>query len=83
MAKNNYSVKIVASGQTFEGKGETPLLALRSIPKPLKVMYEGVVTLSKGKKKVESIFWPVRLRRLFYNKLFQEVQMSKLCNLMK
>lgn len=78
-----YSVKIVASGQTLEGKGDTAVEALRSIPKPLKVMYEGVVTLSQGDRKVETIFWPVRLKRLFYNKMFQEIQMKKLCDLMK
>lgn len=78
-----YSLKIETVGKTYEAKGDTPLEALLSIPKPLKVMYRGIVTLSQGDKKVETIMWPVRLKRLFYNKLFQQVQMNKLCNLMK
>jgi len=81
MAK--YSVTIKTNHETFKGKGDTAIEALRSIPKPFKVMWEAVVTLEKDNKKSEVLMYPTRLRRLFYNKMFQEIQMNKLCTIMK
>lgn len=78
-----YTVTIKTNHDTYEGKGETPVIALRSIPKPFKVMWRAIVTLTDGKKKVETLMYPTRLKRLFYNKMFQEIAMQKLCTLMK
>lgn len=78
-----YSLTIKTNHDTYEGRGKTPVEALRSIPKPFKVMWRGVVTLTDGKKKVETLMYPTRLKRLFYNKMFQEIVMNKLCTLMK
>lgn len=83
MTKKNYSVTIKTNHDTYKGKGETPVEALRSIKTPLKIMWRGIVTVKEGKKKVETLMYPIRLRRLFKNKMFQEIQMKKLCNLMK
>lgn len=83
MKTKNYSVTIKTNHDTYKGKGETAVEALRSIPKPFKVMWRGTVTISDGKKKAETLMYPVRLRRLFYNKMFQEICMNKLCTLMK
>jgi hypothetical protein len=81
--KPKFSIIIKTNYETFKGKGETAVEALRSIKKPLKVMWRGTVTVEEGKKKVEILVYPVRLRRLFYNKMFQEIQMKKICSLMK
>lgn len=67
----------------YKGKGETAVEALRSIPKPFKVMWRGTVTLDDGEKKSQTLMYPTRLRRLFYNKMFQEIIMTKLCTIMK
>lgn len=81
--KNKYSVIIKTNHDTYEGTGETAVEALRSIPKPLKVMWRAMVSVTYGKKKIETLMYPVRLKRLFYNKMFQEIHMKKLCMLMK
>ena len=83
MTKKNYSVTIKTNHDIYKGKGETPIIALRSIPKPFKVMWRAMVTLTDGEKKVETLMYPTRLKRLFYNKMFQEIAMKKLCILMK
>ena len=81
--KKKYSLDIKTNHETFKGKGETPVEALRSIPKPFKVMWRAIVTLEGDEKKVETLMYPTRLKRLFYNKMFQEIVMNKLCLLMK
>lgn len=83
MNKKKYSVIIKTNHETWKGNGETPVEALRSIEKPFKVMWRATVSLIDGKKKIETLMYPTRLRRLFYNKMFQEIHMKKLCNLMK
>jgi hypothetical protein len=81
--KNKYSVTIKTNHETLKGKGATPVEALRSIAKPFKVMWRAIVTLDDGEKKVETLLYPTRLKRLFYNKMFQEIQMEKLWRIMK
>jgi hypothetical protein len=81
--KNKYSVTIKTNHDTYKGKGETPVEALRSIAKPFKVMWRAMVTLEDGEKKVETLMYPTRLKRLFYNKMFQEIAMKKLWAIMK
>jgi hypothetical protein len=78
-----YSITIKTNHDTYKGVGKTPVEALRSIPKPFKVMWRATVTLTDGEKKVETLMYPVRLKRLFYNKMFQEICMNKLCTIMK
>lgn len=81
--KNKYSLTIKTNHETYKGKGDTALEALRSIPKPFKVMWRATVTLEYDKKKAEVLLYPVRLKRLFYTKMFQEIFMHKLCTMMK
>lgn len=78
-----YSVTIKTNYDTYKGIGATPVEALRSIKRPFKVMWRATVTLGDSKKKAETLMYPTRLKRLFYNKMFQEIQMTKLCQLMK
>lgn len=81
--KNKYLVTIKTNHDTYKGKGDTALEALRSIPKPFKVMWRATVTVKYNKQKVETLMYPTRLKRLFYNKMFQEIAMNKLCQMMK
>lgn len=78
-----YSVTIKTNHDTYKGKGGTAVEALRSIPKPFKVMWRAIVTITDGKRKVETLMYPTRLKRLFYNKGFQEIAIQKLCQIMK
>ncbi len=82
-SKPNFSVTIKTNHDTYEGEGETAVEALRSIPKPFKVMWRATVTVKSGEKKIETLMYPVRLKRLFYNKMFQEIMMNKLTLFMK
>lgn len=81
--KKNFSLTIKTNHDTYKGKGESPVEALRSIEKPFKVMWRATVTLKKEKKKAEVLMYPTRLRRLFYNKMFGEIFMNKLSTIMK
>lgn len=78
-----YSLTIKTSIDTYKGKGDTAVEALRSIPKPFKVMCKGTVTLEYDKKRIEVVMYPTRIKRLFNNKMFQEIFMTKLCKMMK
>lgn len=78
-----FSISITLGTDVYKGEGASPIEALQSIPKPLKIMTKGVVRVSDGVKTKEVLMYPLRLRRLFYNKLFQAIQLKSLCTLMK
>lgn len=60
----SFSLKI--GSQVLEGKGHTPLEALRAIERPIKIITKGVLTISHGDKKKEMLFNVPRLKRVFY-----------------
>ena len=80
---SNYKVTVTIGADVYQGQGASPFLALSSVPKPLKIMHKGVFTITDGEKKREVLMLPVRLRRLFYNKLYQQIQLKSLCMGMK
>lgn len=82
-SRSNFSVTITMGTDVYKGEGETALAALSVIPKPVKIMAKGVVRITDGEKVKEVLMYPLRLRRLFYNKLFQEIQLKSLCMGMK
>ena len=81
--KPEYSITLTIGDDVYNGTGETALEALQSIPKPLKIMNKVVFSITDGVKKREVLMWPLRAKRLFYNKLFQEIQLKALCSGMK
>ena len=80
---SNISITLNIGGQIYVGEGETAIDALQAVPKPVKIMAKGVFTVSDGVKKKEVLMLPFRLRRLFYNKLYQVIQLKSLCMGMK
>lgn len=80
----SYSITLKIGDKTYQGKGETALDALQTIPKPLKIMNKGTFFMTDGvKKTAEVLMYPLRLRRLFHNKLSQQIQLKSLCTGMK
>ncbi len=71
-----FAITVKMGNDVYSGTGETALEALASMPKPLKIMAKGVVLIEHEGKKKEILMFPLRLRRLFYNKLFQEIQVK-------
>lgn len=59
-------ISLVMGDKTIKSSGETVLDALRALPKPIKIMHKGVMTVKMGGKKGEMLFVPSRLKRLFY-----------------
>ena len=82
-ASPNFSITLNVGGQVYKGKGETALDALQAIPKPIKLMSKGTFFITDGAKKFETLMYPIRLRRLFYSKLAQQIQLKTLCQGMK
>lgn len=78
-----FSVTLQLGNDIYSGTGATALEALHSLPKPDKIMLSGILTVSQGDKKFTQRFWPQRLKRLFYNKTFQEIQAKYLALGMK
>jgi len=81
--KSQFSIKLTIGDKVYQGKGKTALDALVSIPKPLKIMNKGILELSDGTKKKEILMYPIRLKRLFYNKYYQTIQLKSLMMFMK
>lgn len=52
----------------FEGTGSTALEALQSIPRPMKFR-KALVRIEKGDKSKEMVFFPIRLRKLFFTNI--------------
>lgn len=84
ISKANFSITLNIAGQVYKGEGDTPLAALQSIPKPGKISSKGIFVITDGvKKSREVLMLPLRLRRLFFNKVYQQIQLKSLCMGMK
>jgi len=76
--KSLYFLSLVLGDKTFTSEGETLFDALKEIPKPEKIMNKAVLTITKGDQKKELLYYPTRLKRLFYNKHFKEIQAKQI-----
>lgn len=75
-----FSVTLKLGNEVYEGHGATALEALQSVPKPLKMSGKGIVVMTEGMKSTrEILMYPLRLRRLFYGKISQQIQLKSLC----
>lgn len=80
----NFSITLKINDQVYKGEGSTALEALQSIEKPAKMMGKGVFFMTDGEKSTkEVLMYPLRLRRLFYGKTAQVIQIKSLCMGMK
>lgn len=80
---SEFSITLTIGKDIYQGTGKTALEALQSLPKPAKIMSKGVVRVENEGKFKEILMIPLRLRRLFYNKLFQEIQVKWLTSGLK
>lgn len=81
--KNEFSITLTIGKDIYQGTGKTALEALQSLPKPDKLTGKGVVRVENEGKFKEILMIPLRLRRLFYNKIFQEIQVKWLTSGLK
>jgi hypothetical protein len=58
-------VSVTIGDKTFEGEGETVYEALQAVKRPLKIMGKTYVTVTDGQRKLETMYMPVRARRMF------------------
>lgn len=78
--KPNFSITLKIGNEVFKGQGQTALDALQAIPRPLKILEKGTFQITDGVKSSREVFMlPIRLRRLFYGKLSQQIQLKSLC----
>jgi hypothetical protein len=78
-----FSITLTLGDKTYTSKGATALDALVALKQPEKIMGKGVVTLRQGDKMKTLLFYPQRLKRLFYNPSFQAIQAKQLAILLK
>lgn len=78
--KPNFSITLTIGADVYKGVGETALDALQAVPKPAKMSGKGIFFMTDGvKKTAEVLMYPLRLRRLFYGKISQQIQLKSLC----
>lgn len=76
--KKPYKLTIQLGNDIHVGEGDSVLEALQQIPKPGKIMLKGLVTIEHDGTKGQQLFWPARMKRLFYNPTYQVVQAKML-----
>lgn len=73
-----YKLTLVLGDKTHESTGATVLEALRGLKKPDKIMSKGILTLEYNGMRSQQMYFPQRLKRLFYNPTFQVVHAKML-----
>lgn len=76
--KDFYTIDLELGGKIYRGIGETALEALQSLPQPEKIMNKGILTITNGDLKKVQLFYPVQLKRMFYNKTLQVIKAKQL-----
>lgn len=76
--KEKFEISLQLGDETYEAKGATIEEALKNLPRPDKIMTKGVLTVKHGNALRIEMMFPTRLKRLFYNKLFQQIQAKNL-----
>lgn len=61
-----YTITLTLGNDVLKGKGETPLDALQSIKRPIKITTKGLLVISNGEKQNEHYLSIPRVKRLFY-----------------
>lgn len=69
---------LMVGNQKYSSEGETILQALINLKKPDKIMNKAILTVEQDGKTLQQLFFPQRLKRLFYNPTFQVIQAKML-----
>ncbi len=69
LSKQSLNVKITVklADKTFVGEGATTLKALQAVPKPVKIVSKGFVTIEYDGRTTERFFRPQQMNRIFYS----------------
>lgn len=76
--KPSYKFTLELGDKIYTSEGDTILAALIALKRPDKIMNKAVLTLEHEGKKTQQLFFPSRLKRLFYAPTFQDVQAKML-----
>lgn len=60
-----YNLSITLGDNVLKGKGETVLLALKSIEPPVKIFTKGYIKLKYDGKEMQQTWTPAKIRNLF------------------
>ena len=77
-SKPSYKFTLQLGDKTYESEGESIFAALKNLKKPDKIMNKAVLTLEHDGQKTQQLFFPARLKRLFFSPVFQEIQAKQL-----
>ncbi len=61
-----FTIDIKLGTEQLHGEGDSVLAALQSIPKPIKIITKGIITVTNGELRTERLMQPIQLKRLFY-----------------
>lgn len=64
--EGTFSITLQLGDVVTQGTGSSMFEALQSIPKPMKIVSKGTVTLSNGVKTRTLAYTPVQIKRLFF-----------------
>lgn len=73
-----YKLTLELGDKTYESTGTSIFEALKGLKKPEKIMHKAVLTLEHDGQKAQQLFFPQRLKRLFFSPVFQEIQAKQL-----
>jgi hypothetical protein len=79
---SEYQISLTFGEYEIGGSGSTALAAIQSLPVPVKIVSKGLLKLTNGQKKVELMWMPAKLKRVF-QPLAQSVMAKQLEYLMK
>lgn len=65
-SSREYSISVTLGTNTIEGCGETLEKALASLPAKVKIVSKGIVSVEHDGKRIEEMYQPVRIKRLFF-----------------
>ncbi len=81
--KPAYKLTLQLGKDTYTSQGISVLDALSKLERPSKIMIKGILTLESTEGRFQQLFYPTRLKRLFYGPSMQSVQAKQLLKVMK
>lgn len=64
--KNSFNISLTLGGETITSSAPSLLEALIALGVPRKIVTKGVLVASKGQKKVELFYPPMKIKSLLY-----------------
>lgn len=77
-----FSVQIVLGDKTYKQSGPSIVAALEKFDIQ-KIVAKAVITVSQGKKKAETLLYPMMFRRLFMNRVARLIFEKRMTTMLK